>query len=265
MDLPGLLKISAQTLNTVFDHICQDENTVCWINTTDWRTQIYLSPSFEKIFQWKLDYMYEDTRFWRTMLCPEDKYNTIKNLRRSDSNNFDPYILFYKLKTAEGEIKHVCDKHFSLQNNQGKLTAFSGIAEVIPKELWYERRFEYLKESSSIAKSSAEFCNRVERNLKLKSENPTIKKSKENVFYRLRLDENLIELSAREAESLYYLIQGKSSKQIASIMNISSRTVEIHLDKIRAKTQTCSRVELLSKIDHRHIGDTWRFDDTINP
>jgi DNA-binding CsgD family transcriptional regulator len=52
-------------------------------------------------------------------------------------------------------------------------------------------------------------------------------------------------LSNREWDVLRLLLQGKSNKQIASVLDISVRTVEFHLKNIYAKFQVRSRVELI--------------------
>jgi len=55
-------------------------------------------------------------------------------------------------------------------------------------------------------------------------------------------------LSRREEEVITPLLQGKSNKQIALLLNISERTVEFHLKNIYAKLQVNSRVEVILKL-----------------
>ncbi len=57
--------------------------------------------------------------------------------------------------------------------------------------------------------------------------------------------ERINELSEREQEVVELLMQGKGNKQIASILDISERTVEFHLTNIYVKFLVCSRVELI--------------------
>jgi len=53
-----------------------------------------------------------------------------------------------------------------------------------------------------------------------------------------------IELSLRQEECLFYLLRGKSAKEIATLLNISCRTVETYLVHIKDKFQcrTCSEL-----------------------
>lgn len=54
-------------------------------------------------------------------------------------------------------------------------------------------------------------------------------------------------LTRRESECLFHLLRGRSSKTIASILGISSRTVEAHIDGLRFKFRCSYRTELVEK------------------
>lgn len=54
-------------------------------------------------------------------------------------------------------------------------------------------------------------------------------------------------LSKREEECLYFLIRGKSSKEIGRILNLSPRTVEHYIDNIKGKFGCDSKRNLIAK------------------
>lgn len=54
-----------------------------------------------------------------------------------------------------------------------------------------------------------------------------------------------IYFSQREADCLYYLIRGKSMKEIARLLHISPRTVETHIEKLKAKLHCHSKMALI--------------------
>ncbi|ANQ49097.1 response regulator transcription factor [Flammeovirga sp. MY04] len=58
-----------------------------------------------------------------------------------------------------------------------------------------------------------------------------------------------IDLTKREKEILKYVAAGKSSKDIASILNKSVRTVETHRFNIMKKMEVKSAVELIAKLN----------------
>lgn len=61
--------------------------------------------------------------------------------------------------------------------------------------------------------------------------------------------EPIIDLTKREKEILKYVVHGKSSKDIASILNKSVRTVETHRFNIMKKMEVKSAVELIAKVN----------------
>jgi DNA-binding CsgD family transcriptional regulator len=55
-------------------------------------------------------------------------------------------------------------------------------------------------------------------------------------------------LTMREQQTLGYVMQGNTSKQIAKEMGISYRTVEFHMTKLKLKIGVNSRSQLIDKI-----------------
>ncbi len=54
-------------------------------------------------------------------------------------------------------------------------------------------------------------------------------------------------VSKRERECLNYLIQGKTAKEIARALNISHRTVEFYIEKMKQKFNCANRIELVAR------------------
>lgn len=70
---------------------------------------------------------------------------------------------------------------------------------------------------------------------------------KKMISYHLQMTKNSIfdQLSNREQECLFYLIRGKSIKMIASLLNLSIRTIETHINHIREKLNCKSKQILI--------------------
>lgn len=83
--------------------------------------------------------------------------------------------------------------------------------------------------------------NNIEMNLKKK-------------FY-LNNNYHKIFLTYREIQALYYSVQGKSAKQIGKILNLSPRTIECYLDKIKKKLQCQTLKELSYKVITDNVFD----------
>ena len=60
--------------------------------------------------------------------------------------------------------------------------------------------------------------------------------------------EHQSKLTPRERECIYYLIKGKTAKEIANIFNISTRTVEAHLIQIKHKLGCNTRSQIIEKV-----------------
>lgn len=54
-------------------------------------------------------------------------------------------------------------------------------------------------------------------------------------------------LSKRQSQCLYFLLLGKQSKQIATYLNITHRTVDTYIEAIKTKMNCYSRSEIISK------------------
>lgn len=57
-----------------------------------------------------------------------------------------------------------------------------------------------------------------------------------------------IYLTKRQKEIVSHMIRGKTAKEIANLLNLSSRTVEHHIENIKLKTDSDSRSELIDKM-----------------
>jgi len=70
----------------------------------------------------------------------------------------------------------------------------------------------------------------------------------QNTIYSTNQNNNHnLNLSLREEECLFYLLRRKSAKETAKILNISYRTVEAHIEKIKDKFKCRTKSELFSK------------------
>lgn len=55
-----------------------------------------------------------------------------------------------------------------------------------------------------------------------------------------------LRLAPKESECLFYVLRGKTVKQIAKIQNVSPRTIEDHLNNLKYKFKVQSKAELIS-------------------
>ncbi|MFA7280950.1 MAG: response regulator [Sterolibacterium sp.] len=89
------------------------------------------------------------------------------------------------------------------------------------------------------------FLNSVNRMLKLARDRHETRRR------RLELDKQLGQLSLRESEVLNHLVKGNTSKEIAQLLNISPKTVDVHRANILHKMQVKTLTELRRKLEER--------------
>jgi DNA-binding CsgD family transcriptional regulator len=72
-------------------------------------------------------------------------------------------------------------------------------------------------------------------------------KQNNQVSYYLKqsFDKNL--LTKRESECLFYLLRGKSGREIAMLLDLSTRTIEEYLNNIKDKFKCCTKGQLIEK------------------
>ncbi len=63
--------------------------------------------------------------------------------------------------------------------------------------------------------------------------------------HNISQEKKQIALSRREKQCAYYLVQGYTAKETADILNISSRTVEVYLDRLKEYFSVKNRVQLV--------------------
>lgn len=63
-----------------------------------------------------------------------------------------------------------------------------------------------------------------------------------------------MKLTEREDQCLFFTLRGKTSKEIAKILNISYKTAERHIENLKNKTQTKTKSQLIEKCLSEGLG-----------
>lgn len=69
----------------------------------------------------------------------------------------------------------------------------------------------------------------------------------EQANYIIDSDHSPLSLTNKQELCLFFLIQGKTMKEIVPLLNISIKTVEDHLDLIKIKLKCYSKSQLIEK------------------
>jgi DNA-binding CsgD family transcriptional regulator len=89
------------------------------------------------------------------------------------------------------------------------------------------------------------------------SEKNNIKSSKEFTYKIEEETSNRYSLSTRQIECLFFLLRGKTDKDIAKIFNLSPRTVESYIQEIKFKMQCSTRGQIIDKSFNEGLFNTY--------
>lgn len=92
-------------------------------------------------------------------------------------------------------------------------------------------------------------CNLIDLSkfLKISQHGDSIKLGREQNGYLVEDHYPDITLPGRQSECLFFLLRGKTAKDIGKILGLSYRTVEGHIEQIKNKFQCSSKSELVEK------------------
>ena len=89
----------------------------------------------------------------------------------------------------------------------------------------------------------------ISRYLNLFSHNRHAQENDGQFFYKICQSNDYTQdnLSAREVECLFYILRGKTAKEVAKILCLSCRTVESHIDNMKYKFGVTRKTQLIEK------------------
>ena len=214
----------------VLNIINQMTQAVFWHANNNFTQQIYLSSSFEEIWGRPCNWMISNISNWYLTIYPEDTFtvnNTIQEriLKKPDCN-----VIMYRIVLPNNKIHYIREICCKTSNN-----TFVGFSENLTTSAW-----EYLMDNINLLSDHSTFNVAIISLLKILFSNNQILSTTHN-----KIQQNI---THRELECIKGLIQGSSSKKIAKIMQISPRTVDDYIEKIKKKFQCSSRLLLISKL-----------------
>lgn len=219
------------------------KNSVVWLRSPDYKKQIYVSKSIENVWQCSADTFYNSPAEWERSLLTHSRDQWARAaLERAIPNEHQGTNLYYAIETQEdNKVKFIRDTAFYLYDtDNNKFSAVAGIAVEIPEQQW---EIERSKQSSPTDASLMEFYDQL-GSLHIKPPEKSV-----HARPKLYVGNTPIELSKRQLQCLYYLLQGYSAKQVALQLSRSVRTIETHINILKNKLNCNSKFEFFQKYD----------------
>lgn len=252
--LKDLDNIDIQSLNAVFSAFAENAGQIIWITSADFKRQLYISETFETIFQRPRDELYKDaTNFYSYIEDPKeinafDKRNEILTSKDYSLDNSGVVKNYFHRRSNNNEIRFSYSICLPLSKNN-RLVAFAGVGGEISESQWQEETKNNLLHINN---------QNLITDLKtiLQNEFALITQKSDNLVLTSHVDlpdNNTVLLTKREAQCLQHLLQGHSAKVTGSILFLSQRTVEEYLNNIRKKFKARSKLELISLLTKANV------------
>lgn len=212
-----------QQLNTALAVLNVHQDYVFWIRNDQMTKQIYVSPSFESIWGHEINIIFSAPLIWFDYLNPDEKVNAMQQFSaRHEAKYLDDEknLIHYQIRNKHGDLIFIRDRCFRMKDHQDS-QYIVGVSKAVQGEIWYPDRDDQTIYDYFI----------------------TVLKS----HFGLQLIGSQDDFSKRELECLYFLCKGQTYKEIGRAMNISPRTVETHVERMRIKAECHSKIQLVAK------------------
>lgn len=167
--MPKKPPIAIKNINQYIQALAEKSNDVFWIRNADYSEQIYVSPSYEKVWERKSEELYSHPEQWNTFIVPEDIERMKKSisLRNKEVKPTDVYSEWYRILRPNGDIRWIKDQSFPIFSEEEKHIGFAGIAQDVTVEKQKERTLNAAKEQAEAAnQAKTEFIANMSHDLK---------------------------------------------------------------------------------------------------
>lgn len=115
-----------------FRQLADNVPEVFWVTTPDWSKVLYISPSYERIWQRKCEDLYTNPEGWLDAIVPED-YTKVRDCfrGRSPTDRFPIVLPEYRILQLDGTMRWISTRGFPVEDENGDVYRLVGISEDI--------------------------------------------------------------------------------------------------------------------------------------
>jgi PAS domain S-box-containing protein len=133
---------------------------VFWVKDNKGKKQIFISPSYEKVWGLNCESLYANPSSWLESVLPEDLEDGKLEARFYDTSEQLPnkkHEFRFRIRHPNGDIRWIKDTHFPVME-KGELIGFCGIAEDVTPDVERENELREAKENAEKAnRTKADF------------------------------------------------------------------------------------------------------------
>lgn len=140
----------------LFRFFIEKSDSVFWVRDYSGEKQIYINPAYENVWGRSCESLIEKPELWFDTLLPEDR-DQKDSFQTGIKENEHGYAKHrYRIVRADGEVRWISDKAFTVRNKKKEVIAFAGIADDITEDVMREQELtaaKNLAEDANHAKS----------------------------------------------------------------------------------------------------------------
>lgn len=247
--------LTITALNNLFEQMTQQTGLVFWIRSLDYQQVLYVSSNFQRYWDCSCENLYQNPAGWIETLVAEDKLRLAPEFTKrahalavEGGQDVIDTFLFRIHKLSNQSVVYIRDKAFKLVDKSDRAVAIAGIWMPLEEEAWFAMIKKQEPPQSPIEQGFIQFIQGI---LKLSPQplQSILRLVTPCDEYRVYFEHQVYTLTLREAQCLYYSLQGYSAKQIAKQLTLSHRTVETYMEHIKVKLQCRNKLHLLGGVD----------------
>lgn len=240
-----------EELEAIFNPLYQFKNMVFWIRDREMTKQIFCSKQYEEIWAEKISIIKEMPLLWLDYLDKENLVDHMQSLQSRHDKNYDhkiDNIALYIIRRRDQEKRYIYCQAIKCKSGLGKYFII-GISVSLPENEWLNAmKTKNLTNDKELKNAENIFLKLLKKHFNFNEVT-----SKKNGLPDYQSIQELIsrhekvELTGREIECLYYFCHGKTAKAAAKLIDLSYRTVEEYLEKIKMKSNCTNKIDVVSK------------------
>jgi PAS domain S-box-containing protein len=137
-----------------FRQIVETVQEVLWMSSPVTQQFLYASPSFESVWGYSCEKLYEHPQSYIETVHPDDREIVAATIQQPLKTGFD---MQYRLLRRDGSVRWIRDRGFPVQDSGGQIYRMVGIAEDITERKRAEEEIRFVKTMAQAIFESSDF------------------------------------------------------------------------------------------------------------
>jgi len=210
--------------------IASEQGCVLWMMDSNYKNSLFITTNYQDIWQRSHLDLYNDASIWTSYLNTESPKKLWEQCQYRNTIINPKHTVVYCINLPEGGTRWIEDRSFRLCDSQGECILIAGAAYPI------DGADRLIDEQQKISEKLDQVILCYYRELCLAFDS----KQNNSIFQDAKLTD-------RQIEVLKYILAGMTAKQTAIELNISYRTVEDHIERVKASLDCESKSEVIFK------------------